>query len=265
MRTQFKSLLPAIAIGIIVLATSNPVIAEITSVMPYRPTVSNPADLPAPGWIEVEGGFNRLRPGDGSHEISYPFQVKFALSPDFGMLVGGDAFISQTDVFGNQISGRGDTTLLFKHHWALGPETEDDDPMFGIEWGMKAPTARSGLRSGKRDFIINAIYSTQAGGHTIDLNLNATRLGAFEQGTSKTQWGWAAAVSRPLSDKWIVSAEIFGTARHGSSLNHQALVALGYVISDRLVLDIGGTFGLNAAAPDQAFFCGLAFLLEKVR
>jgi hypothetical protein len=233
--------------------------------MPYRPTVSNPADLPAPGWLEVEAGFMRMRPGDGSHEISYPFLAKFALSPNFGMLVGGDAFVSQTDAFGNQISGRGDTTLLLKHHWALGTEVAGDDPMFGIEWGMKMPTARSGLRSGKHDFVINAIYSDEAYGNTIDLNLNATRLGAFDQGTSNTQWGWAAAVSRPISDRWIVSAELFGTARHGTSITHQALFALGYVVSDHLVLDIGGTVGLNSAASDQGLFFGLALLLEKIR
>jgi hypothetical protein len=235
------------------------------SVTPYRPTVSNPAALSEPGWLEVEAGLSRQKQPDGSRQTTLPYLLKYAFSPDFGILLGGDARVRKHDADGSRLSGQGDTLLMLKHRWALGEG--DDAPAFGLEWGIQSPTARSGLNSGsgKTDALINGIFSTQIEGNTIDLNLGATRLGAHEAGSSATKWSWAGTLSRSLDERWSIAGELSGTARHGGPPENQALVALGYALSKRVVLDAGLSVGLSDAATDRSYFLGISFLLDKLR
>jgi hypothetical protein len=235
---------------------------EDASVTPYRPTVSNPAALSAPGWLEMEAGIARQSPGDGSRRTSLPYQMKYAFSPDFGILLGGDARVMQTDAEGNGLRGAGDTQLLLKHRWGLGEG--EDAPALGLEWGVKSPTARSGLGSGKTDYIVNGIYSAELGGNTWDLNLNATRLGAWDEGSGRTQTGWATTLSRPLDARWSIAGELSGTARRGVARETQALFAVGYALSKRVVLDAGFAVGASRAAADRSIFFGVSFLVEKL-
>ena len=236
---------------------------EEVSVTPYRPTVSNPAALSAPGWLEVELGVNQQRPGDGSQQGSLPYLLKYAFTQDFGILLAGEAHRVQSDADGTRLGGLGDTQLLLKHRWGLGDG--ENDPALGLEWGFKSPTARNGLGSGKTDYIINGIYSAELAGNTFDLNINATRLGVFDAGTGQTKWGWAATLSHALDERWGIAAELSGAARRGTLPENQALMAVAYTLSKRVVLDFGMAVGVSRAAADRNFFAGVSFLLDKLR
>lgn len=231
------------------------------SVTPYRPTVSNPAALSEPGWLEVESGLLRTKDGDSKRELNLPYLLKYAYSPDFGVLLGGDAHIWQTDSDDHRLSGSGDTSLLLKHRWALG---KDDGPAFGIEYGITLPTAKTGLGSGKTDYLVNGIYSTEVAGNSIDLNLNLTRVGSIEPSEGRTQLGYAATVSRPLNDQWGIAAEISGTSRRGIAPTDQFLLATSYAVSRKVVWDAGIAFGLSQASPNWSIFAGVSILLEKL-
>ncbi len=159
------------------------------SATPYRPGAANPAELSAPGWLEAEAGIARSNNGGGAFLNDTSWLLKLALSEDFGVLVGGDARLRQTDS-GGVLSGRGDTSLTFKNHWAI-----NETSAFGLEWGAKFPTADDGLGSGKRDYGFNGIYSRDIGQVRIDANVGATRLGLIEQGLARWQYPWAIAVS----------------------------------------------------------------------
>ncbi len=233
---------------------------EDVSTTSYRPTVSNPAALSAPGWLEVEMGMHQQLPGDGSRQTSLPYLLKYAVSPDFGILLGGDAHVTLTDADGTRTRGQGDSTFLLKHRWGLGSGDEA-----GLEWGFKSPTAISGLGSGKTDYIANGIYSTRVGAHTLDVNLNATRLGAVEAGTGLIRWGWAAALSHPLDAHWSLSAELSGAARRGTTADNQMLVAMAYAPNNRVVIDAGMAVGLSHAAVNRTCFIGVSFLLQKFK
>lgn len=251
-------------LGIVGVIASGPIKAEeAASVTPYRPTVSNPAALPAANWLEVEIGVNRQEPGDGSRRTSLPYLLKYAFSPDFGILLGGDGRVVQADGDGNRLRGMGDTLLMLKHRWQLGEA--DDAAALGLEWGVKSPTAKTGLGSGKTDYIANGICSAEFSGNALDLNISATRLGASETGTSRTQWGWAASLSRSLDEHWSIAGELSGITRRGRSAENQALFAIGHALSKRVVLDAGIAVGVSRAAADRSLFFGVSFLLEKLR
>lgn len=233
--------------------------AEEPSATPYRPTVSNPADLPLPGWLEFEAGGLRTRGGDLARRDSFPYLFKLAFTPDWGLLLGGEAHVAQIEFEGDRLGGTGDTQLFLKRRFAV-----NDESAFGVEAGLKLPTAKGGIGSEKRDYILNGIYSRELGRYHLDVNVTVTRLGAIGENEGRVLRGWAAGLSRELNDRWTLAAEVSGTTRHGVSDTAQFLVAASYGYSKRVVFDAGAAFGLNRASPDWALFAGVTVLLGRL-
>lgn len=227
---------------------------------PYRPTISNPAELSAAGWIEVETGLARSKGGGAAWQNNTPWLLKAAYTEDFGIMLGGDADVRQTDAESSVLRGRGDTSFAFKHRWEM-----DEDAAFGLEWGAKFATARTGIGSGKQDYGANAIYSRDIDKTRLDANLGATRLGLDEAGLARRQYPWALALSRQVGDDWTVALEVAGTRRRGAPASTQLLVAAGYSVSKRLVLDFGMASGISAAAPKWSAFLGATYLAAQFR
>lgn len=236
---------------------SLPVRAEEPSATPYRPTVSNPADLSAPGYVEVEAGGLYTEGGGVTRRASMPWLAKYAFSDRFGILLGGEAMISQTDDLGSD-SGFGDTSATLK---MKRPVT--DSSAFGLEAGMKAPTAHGDLGSGHTDYTVTGIYSQKLATISLDLNVGVTHLGLVDRGEGRSQYNWAAAASHDLNGDFGVAAEFSGTSRQGVSNTSQFLMALTYSVSPQLVLDAGAAWGLNPASLDWSAFAGMTLLLDK--
>ena len=233
--------------------------ANLPAVVPYRPSVSTPATLTAPGWLEVEAGVQRSR-DDGSRRDSLPYTLKLAFTPDWGIRIGGDAAVREVDATGFSRSGFGDTTFVIKRRFAI-----DDASAFGLEGSANFATARDGLGSGHNDYGINGIFSSDfAPDWHLDVNVNATRMGDGGPGLSRLQTGWAFAVSRTLSEKWGVGGELSGTHRSGSATTSQLLAAVSYSVSPQLVFDAGVAHGLNRASGNWTFMAGVTFLAGRL-
>jgi hypothetical protein len=223
--------------------------------------VSTPAALSAPGWLEVEAGGLHEHDGGGSRRDSVPVTLKLAFTPDWGVRVGSDAWVRQRDESGDRATGIGDTAFVVKRRFAV-----DDDSAFGLEGGVTVPTSRHGIGSGsgKPDWGLNAIYSADFGAWHTDLNAAATRLGANEAGTGRTQFLGAASLSRSLDEHWGVVGEVSGTHRRGADSTSQLLVAASYNVSKRLVLDAGAARSLRGGAPTWSAFTGFTWLAGRV-
>jgi hypothetical protein len=254
-----KTFLP-VCLSIALACFASGVSAEEVSVTPYRPTVTNSAALSAPGWLELETGVIAQNNKDGSKQQALLYLTKLAFTPDFGVLIGGDAYASQTDGSANRVSGVGDTLLLLKHHFVLV-----EDVALGCEYGFKAPTAATGLGSGKIDLVLNGIYSRNIRGHSLDINLNVSKLGDAMASESAYQYGWSGTVFHPIDDKLGVMFELSGTMRNGFIPENQWLVASSYALSNKVVLDAGLSAGINAVSHRVALFGGMSMLLGKVR
>lgn len=233
------------------------------SVTPYRPTGSNPAALSAPGWLEIESGWINTQASDGVSRGSFPVMMKLAFTENFGALFGSEAYVDQFDPADIHRNGTGDSYFLLKNKFS---QSESGSSAFAVEYGFSVPTASEGLNngSGTRDYLVNGIYSADVSGYSVDLNLNLTTLGMTLTGESWQQWGWAAAVSRPINDAWGVSAELSGYSRQGTDPSDQFLVAVNYASSPRVVWDTGFVAGLNNAAPQWGVFAGISVLVGKV-
>ena len=233
---------------------------DAPAVTPYRPSVSTPATLSAPGWLEVEAGVQRSRADDPQRRDTLPYTLKLAFTPDWGVRIGGDALVRQVNADGSRLSGGGDTTVVLKRRFAV-----DSVSAFGAELSAKFATARGELGSGHTDIGFNAIYSAGFGSMWhVDINATATHLGGVDFGTSGWQKGWAAALSRNLTDTWSVVGELSGTQRSGAGRTSQALVATSYSVSPRWVVDLGTSKGLSAASGGWSVFTGMTFLAARV-
>ena len=228
------------------------------AVVPYRPSVSTPAQLSAPGYLELEAG--GLRATDrGDSRTSLPYTLKLAFTPDWGIRVGGEAWVR--DAFpGGAETGVGDTAVVLKRRFAVSDATA-----WGLELGEKFATAGSTLGSGHADTTVNAIFSSDfaPAWHT-DLNLNETRLGVPSGQPREWQTGWAAAVSRTLTDAWGAVGEFSGTHQVGTANGAQFLVAASWNESPAAVFDFGVAHGLNKATPHVQVFAGVTVRLAKL-
>jgi hypothetical protein len=229
------------------------------SVTPYRPTVSNPADLSAPGWLEAEFGGLRTFGEDHSRSDSVPWLLKYALDENYGLLLGGNAYVSAQAPAVSRQSGVGDTSLEWKQRFPLSDKTA-----FGIEAGVIAPTAAHDLGAGKPVWLVNGIFSADLGALHLDLNLGDAHASAHDAASSPWQTTWAAAVSWALSEKWGAAFELSGTHQRGAATTSQALTAINYNLSRRVSLDTGVAYELTRAAHDRSWFAGATVLLGRM-
>lgn len=228
------------------------------AITPYRPSVSSPAQLPAPGQLELELG-GLAGKASGTRRDSLPYQLKLAFNPQWGVLLGGEAFVSSRDSAGNRQRGFGDTNVVLKRAFLV-----EEDTAFGLEFNVKLPTARDTIGSGKTDYTVNGIFSKDLGKVHMDANLNFTRLGLVDIGTGRTQAGLSASFSMPVAGKWGLTTELAGTRRSSVDSTAQALVAMTYSPSKRLTFDFGTLKGLNSASPDWTFFAGVVFPITRL-
>ncbi|MEP6503731.1 MAG: transporter [Betaproteobacteria bacterium] len=229
------------------------------AVVPYRPSVSTPAQLSAPGYLELEaGGMHVTGPDSGTSRSTLPYTLKLAFTPDWGIRVGGDAWVRQVDGPGE--SGAGDTSVVLKRRFAVSDATA-----WGLELGEKFATAGSTLGSGHADTTVNGIFSSDfaPAWHT-DLNVNETRVGEPSGQPRAWQTGWAAAVSRTLTDAWGAVGEFSGTHQAGTASTSQFLLAASWNASPAAVFDFGAAHGLNAATPHVSLFAGVTLRLAKL-
>ncbi len=229
---------------------------------PYRPTVSNPAHLPVPGYLEVEMGWQSLKvKSNDDLRHSVPYLLKFAFSDQVGMLIGGDAVIVSDPNRGATTAGFGDLTPVLKFKMPLPQSTAS---AIGMEAGVKIPSAPGTVGTQRTDYLVNGIYSLGIDPVGIDLNLGYTWVGERLQNIGNDQISWAASVSYSLTSDWGVAGEFAGSVRSGVKPFTQFLLSTSYFVLPRLVADTGMAFGLNGASQEWTAFAGMTLLVGKI-
>lgn len=232
---------------------------EIPAATPYRPNVANAASLSAPGYFEIEGGFLRVKSPD-SWTTSFPVSLKYAFNETLGVFMTYNAGTSLRDNVGDHLVGPGDTSLSLKYKHPLGEE--ENAAALGLIASVNIPTSKNGLGSSQADYSLVGIYSADFADWHGDFNLSFTKPGIVEDGVSDHLYGWAAALSYAINDKWGATAELSGTAQHGARETAQFLGLASYSVTSQLVLDGGAAWGLNSASPDWSLFFGFTALLH---
>jgi hypothetical protein len=226
------------------------------AVVPYRPSVATPAQLPAPGWPELEAGVGWAKGGDSAHSFSSPVTFKLAWNDSWGILIATDPYDWQRAFDGSTAHSGGDTTLTLKYELPV-----NDNLALGAEFDVGLPTARPPIGTGGTDWAINTIASFDYPGVHVDVNVLGSHLGSVDAGQGPWQGTWAIAASHPLDERWAITGEVSGIVQRGTSAQAQGLVALDYIVSRALVLDVAVTAGLSRAAPDWQLMAGMTVRL----
>lgn len=224
-------------------------------VNPNRPTFATPALTTQVGVAELEFGLQHSVARDEGGISWSPFLLKLGLVPRLELRFGGNGVLRQSQA-GESATGFGDTTVGTQWTYLRnGPFGVDQ----AIQLTGKLPTASAakGLGSGEPDLTFMILFSRDLGPFHADLNLLETRLGRPAGGT-EPQPAATLSVSRTLSDRWSLTAEIYSI---GATSQNRSIVsslwALGYKVSPRLVLDGGLDVGLSHGAQKVSFFTGL--------
>ncbi len=228
---------------------------EQLTVTPYRPTVSNPAELSALRHLELEFGVQSNQPGQEVERNGLPFLLKYPFADQWGLMVGGEAWIKSRDQDGT-ISGFGNTSVQLKHYYPINPTLA-----VGFEAGVILPSARPSLGQGRTDYLANLIVSQDISELRIDVNAGITRHGYKEQDLDRFGYNWAIAASQIVTERWGIAGELSGILAKQQKPVSQFLASLNYLATPQLMLDFGGTVGLTSITDDYGAFAGFTWLI----
>ncbi len=229
------------------------------TVQPERPSVATHAGTVAPGYVEVESGFERDRGSDGTTSGSVPTLLKLGLTRRTQLSV-------QLPVIGgtDTPSGVGDVAVGLK--WRLA----EDDPLFqDIAVLPQVKFGSGGTRgTGTTDVSLLLINSRTMGPVGIDLNAGVTRRGGDGSQAPRTATMWAVAAGIPVRGGLGWALETYGFPGTGGPAGAPPIVAVltgpTFVIRPEVELDLGVIIPV-VGSPPRGLYAGFVTNLGRLR
>ena len=242
---------------------------------PARPTVTNPAHIPPPGYLQFEQGFLQANDSYGiNHQSSIVQTTKLSLS-HYIMIVAGD----QPYAYTNQPPTTNDTGDLYLGGQILFNDEEEGHasrPTFAVAYNgrIRSGTAPNLDTGGFSQSFLFLISGTNFGIH-YDTNYLVNEQDATGTGgrdAHRAQYGQTLSLTRQVTAPFSISAElwhftqptVFNT-REGIPVGRSnavgALFAAGYNVRPTLVLDCGFEHGLTSTSTNWQGFFGFTYLL----
>jgi len=245
-RTSVASLALAASLVARYAAAQGPAAPDPHAAQPERPTVATHAYTVAPGWVEIEAGFQRQQQGALADRIAVPIVLKIGLGPRLQL----DIAPAMDRSAENGRIQTGITDMLVAMKWRV----TDAAPILGtfaIQPAVSLPTgdANAGRGSGAAGMNILAISSHRFGPVSVDLNAGYTRFGGDGSITPKNSTVWTVAAAFPIAGRVAWAAEVFGYPGTSGPGGAPPVVAFltGPTLTVRpsLVLDAGATFDVE--------------------
>ena len=229
---------------------------------PNRPTVADPADITQYGVLELEYGWDRVRPGGGVKQTSFGGLLKFGLLCDVELRWTTTSFLSVSDASGTH---RG-----FGDNW-LGPQIRfyrqtKRVPSLAFSYAVKIPSASDDLGSGRVDHAFTFFGSKDIAHFHFDFNASQLLIGRPNApGFDKNQQ-LNLAFSHPVRGKLLFTGEFYGNTRLNPSTAGfvSSLWALTYSVTPRLVIDAGFEAGLTSGGPHRHAFVGATYSIANL-
>lgn len=233
--------------------------AATAPVTAYRPGAADPAELPVPGFLEFELGYNHTRADDRSRLDSLEYLFKYAFNPDMGLLLGGEGHVQVDPHDDSARDGIGDTEIAWKQRFGAS-----ETSAFGFIAGLQLPTAAEDLGEEGEVYGLTGIYSVDIGELRIDANIGGSYFDETEAGVSRWEAEWSVAAGWDLVPDLEIGFDLSGAHRRGEPDSSLLLASLGWELHPRLVLDAGLSYGLDEEANDFTVFTGLSVSLGRL-
>jgi hypothetical protein len=225
-------------------------------VTPYRPGVGSPAVLSAPGYLELEVGYDRFKSGSSQSQVLSGL-LKYGLNDQFGLLLGQPW--QQVSDAGAKFSGLGDGLIGLKFVKKLNSEFAT-----GLQLTSSLLTGKQGVfRANKTTNAVTGLLGFDFSGLHADVNLGLTRLGDVEPGESRNQTGYSLGVSKALEAGWGLGLEVSGTRRSGSASTTALLGSASYTVTKTLAVDASISRSKSAGISATAAGLGFTYLFAN--
>lgn len=228
-------------------------------IKPSRPGVANPAEMPEPGVLQLELGYDsNFRARDVRAEHSVPVTLRYSAAKRLLLQLDFDAVISEIDEATRvRSTGFGDTRVGFQ---VVALEDTKEHAALAFAYYAKLPTAdeEKGLGTGRFDHKFVGLLSRQFGRTDVDFNAAYLLVGKEDEPRWEHGGQAAVSVSRDFKNRFGFEVELSGQSL--DDVQPRGLFALGavhYNASRRLILDAGARFGLNPEAPRVGVFAGM--------
>lgn len=224
-----------------------------------RPLTTDDAWTVEKGKFQLELGLDATRQDNNDREYNPSITLSYGLSEKADLGLGiGYVFVQPEE--GEKEHGLADTEMKLKYRWM---DEKDWIPALATAAKLKIPTASEskGLGSGRPDLGINFIATKNFSKRLVlHLNFGYTFIG---NGESDKELNYSLAAQFVLTEKWALVGEIFGANNlngSGGDDPFSGLLGTYYLITDRLIWDVGTEIGTNSAAPDYRLTTGITLL-----
>lgn len=247
------------------LAQSDEKKPERPAVNAGRPTLTDPASLTAPGWLEAEFGFQRDL--QGSLLFLTPLLLKLTSGNNrLEYRMATDGYHWERGDTGGHMDGLGDTSVALHYLLTRQGKRAWDTAVRGT---VKIPTAsgRRGIGSGKTDYNLLLLASRDLTSTLhVDANLGYSAQGHPVIGGFDHQVFASLSTTIPLPHShWAYTNEIaYSSAIQSQGDQVTTMHGFSYAARPWDVWDIGINFGLSRDAPRYQLLIGRTFFFAHL-
>jgi hypothetical protein len=258
--------------------------------VPARPTITNPAHIPLPGYLQLEQGFLQANPSIKGNRSQFSIIQTTKLALSHHLMVSSayqplaHTLLDASDTPSGQTTGQNDTGDLQLGGQFLFTDVEEGyglAPTLAIAYQhvAHAGTAPDIDTGGNQQGVTLLVSGTMAGLHydtNYDFNEQTGDVpaGAGTRSVRRAQFGQSLSVTRQITEKFGVTAELWHFTQpfiaetvEGNAVARAnavgLLIAPAYNIRDNLVLDCGFSRGLTSTSTHWQSFAGFTYLLPK--
>ena len=247
---------------------------------PARPTVTNPAHIPPPGYLQFEQGFLQAgtTPGGGpDSQFSLVQTTKLSVNHYVMPFFQSQPF-ARSSTSGQSSNDPGDLDLGIQFVLLDEGEGHSRVPTVAVAYIQRVRSGsspnldvgeynRSALLLASGDlplgihFDANVLFNEQPGAITTPIPKGTLPTGAMHD-VRRMQAGQTFSATHNLTSRLSFSGEIWRFSlpfAQGNAIGN--LYALGYTINKRLVLDAGFNRGLTGSSTHWESFAGFTYLL----
>ena len=230
------------------------------SATPYRPSVSTPAALSAPGWLEIEAGCSATARAPSRGATARRLTFKLAFTPDWGVRVGVFGWVHDRDDAGS----------------ATASATRPSSSSGASRSTMRAHSGSSSVSCCRPDTAASAAAAAnptgRSPGSTAPTSAPGTRTSTSSRRASaapKRERRATGCCSRPdcRARSTIAGASARscrGRIAAASTTRASLLLSTNYSVSRRLVVDVGAARSLRSGTPVWSATVGFTWLAARV-
>ena len=229
---------------------------------PGRPTVSTPATLTPPGYLQFETGvLGAEKSGEFANRTGITEVVKLSLNSRLELLLQTEPMV---------LSDLGDRTdhrpgEVFAGFQAVLHKGEGARPTISVSYFRRlyaSPAPELDIGTNRQSALLLASFDLKK--FHIDTNAIFTEQISDETGVHRGQFGQTLSISHPIAGHLSLSGELWHFSQpliHSNAAG--LLLAPSYAVSRVLVLDGGFNRGLTSTSTRWEGFLGFTYLLPK--